>query len=549
MEKDVTDMLKVLIVDDEKEIREGLKTVFPWAECGVSEVYTAEDGDEALAEAQRLDPDLVLTDIKMNRMDGLELIGKLRESCGFEGKAIVISGYDDFAFVRQALKLGASDYLLKPIQVSELQQVVGRAAADLSYERTLKSDRQMLEYQLRQAVPRMKEELLRDLIDQPSNSHGDIRIAHRLKTLELDWMLETPMALLVVEADDTAAIKGRKREKELILFAIGNVSERVVQEKHEPMAVLFQDRDERWVIIISQEPCVDRSVYEELSERLIEKINTFVKVKATIALASSFGGWNALSDLYREAVVTLELKALYGGNQLFVADDRELDLGNVEVSLGNRQEVLDLLQFGSELEIREAMHDFPALVRAWSLSNSREIQGKLFDWLYDVFKLSASAGCDDLWWENELLAIWDRIEQFDTLESLCELTTSYLLRLAGGFNARKPSQNMILTEAEKYIQAHYQENLTLQKVSQQVCVTPIWLSKLFKKEKQTTFLEYLTTVRIQHAKPLLADARFRIYQVGQEVGYSNPEHFTKIFKKAVGCTPKEYRNQRGINDE
>ncbi len=552
LKRGVAEMHKVLIVDDEKEIREGLKTVFPWAECGVAEVHTAEDGEKALLLVERLDPDVIVTDIKMNRMSGLDLIDKLQEKGRFTGKTIVISGYDDFDLVKQAMKLGATDYILKPIQIAELKQVVLRAIAEIREERALEHNQRMLENQLRQAVPRLKEEVLRELIDRAPDPYGATRIKHRLKTLDLEWMLEDRMVLMVAEVDDAAALeqnKRYKREKELISFAIGNVAEMVVREECGYTAELFQDREERWVIAIGRRPHAEQSAYSELAKLLIDKINANVKVNVTIALTSTVGEWNRLLDLYREAIDTLELKALYGGNQLLIADEKENDSIDLEVSLSNVHEVLDLIKYGSESDIREAMSAFPVFVRAWSLSSLREIQGRLFDWLFGLVKEASAAGCKDPWWEGNLLAIWDQIEQFDTLESLQNQMTAYLLRLAGGFDQRKPSQNLILTEAEKYIQAHYRDNLTLQTVARQICVTPVWLSKLFKKEKQITFLEYLTRVRIEHAKIRLADARFRIYQVGLEVGYGNPEHFTKTFKKAVGCTPKEYRNQRGIADE
>jgi two-component system response regulator YesN len=111
------------------------------------------------------------------------------------------------------------------------------------------------------------------------------------------------------------------------------------------------------------------------------------------------------------------------------------------------------------------------------------------------------------------------------------------------------SPSQIVLEAEKIIRKRFADNLSLQSVADEVHVTPVWLSKLFKKEKRMTFLEYLTDMRIVKAKEMLGDVRFKIYQISYQVGYKDPVHFTKLFKKQSGLTPKEFRKQRGIVDD
>ncbi|MCU6797150.1 helix-turn-helix domain-containing protein [Paenibacillus sp. WQ 127069] len=111
------------------------------------------------------------------------------------------------------------------------------------------------------------------------------------------------------------------------------------------------------------------------------------------------------------------------------------------------------------------------------------------------------------------------------------------------------SYSQIISVAVKYMRRNYGDSLTLQSVASEVHITAVWLSKLFKKELNQTFLEYLTSIRMDKAKEMLGDVRFKIYQVSQEVGYRDPVHFSKLFRKSVGLTPKEYRKLRGIQDE
>lgn len=123
------------------------------------------------------------------------------------------------------------------------------------------------------------------------------------------------------------------------------------------------------------------------------------------------------------------------------------------------------------------------------------------------------------------------------------------MEVSRGFGQLSQSHNQILMTAEQYMKKNYADSLTLQSVAEQVYVTPVWLSKLFKKEKRSTFLEYLTDIRMEKSKDLLGDIRYKIYQISQLVGYKDPVHFAKLFKKTTGMTPKEYRNLRGIQDE
>jgi two-component system response regulator YesN len=140
-------MYHILIVDDEKEIREGLKTVIPWNEYGIDIVLTADDGDTALSIVKENHVDIILTDIKMNRMSGLEFIENVYQDKIFTGKSIVISGYDDFESVKVAMKLGVMDYILKPIHIDELQQIIKKAIDQIHEEQFHKQNQLFREKQ------------------------------------------------------------------------------------------------------------------------------------------------------------------------------------------------------------------------------------------------------------------------------------------------------------------------------------------------------------------------------------------------------------------
>ncbi|MBB6637250.1 response regulator [Cohnella thailandensis] len=542
----------VLIVDDELEIREGLRANFPWEDYGIEEAITADDGDTGLAAALKRRPDLIVTDIRMKRMSGLELIEKLSAERPEDWKSIVVSGYDDYEIVRQAMRLGAMDYILKPINTAELGEIVRRMVDQLEKERMDREHRQLLSRQVESALPKMRDELLRELLEIPYNPYRETRIRHRLTTLQLDWVLKKKLAVLAIEVDDMKAIENRegsRREKELILYGIGNVVKQTLEEDCSLRSALYPDSKNRWIVVAECRDSGQLEEHRELGALCIRRINQFVKVNVSAAVCSAPDYASGLHAMYSETEDILEQKAVYGGNRLLTSLGWESATEKQNPSIRQPEEVLDLIRYGTDEDIRAAMDRFVEMVQSWGMAHIRDIQQGIFEWLLDLFKKAAAIGWTERGWERNPMLVWESLEQFDTMESLRDRSEKYLLDMAGDFRKHAASPSQITQEADRYIRKHYAECLTLPSVAAEVHVTPVWLSKLFKKEMRKTFLEHLTDIRMEHAKKMLADVRYKIYEVSSGVGYKDPVHFTKLFKKQLGLTPKEYRKLQGISDE
>jgi len=545
-------MMRALIVDDEIEIREGLRKRISWNEYGIGEVLVADDGDTALAIAKAARPDLIVTDIKMNRMSGLELLEAMSAIEGYDWKAVMISGYDDFELVKQAMRLGAMDYILKPINTEELGRIVSRAVEQVRRTRIDRQNRAKINYQAHLAAPKLREELLRELVEHACDPYRETRAAHRLQALQLDWIARSPLQVMVIEADDLKAFAQRpgfRNEQELVLFAIGNVVSQTLAEQYPCPSALFDDSEHRWVAVLGA-GCPDQaSRVGLLGQACLDRINEYVKVKASVGISTSMKAWKHIHDLYREALELLEQKAIYGGNRLYTEQEPESEAGGSGLSIRKPGELLDLLKYGSDGDIHDAMEQFDSMVQSWGMVHPREIQQRIFQWLMEIFRGAAAIGWPNKDWERDPIALWEKLEQYDSLESLRVQAEAHLLAIAADFRKLSVGPSQIVLIAEQVIRSRYADNLSLQTVADEVHVTPVWLSKLFKRDKQMTFLAYLTEVRIARAKEMLGDVGNKIYQVSYQVGYKDPVHFTKLFKKQTGLTPKEYRKQRGIADE
>ncbi|WP_028560787.1 response regulator [Paenibacillus pinihumi] len=542
-------MLSALIVDDEFEIRNGLCNRFPWENFGFNEVLVADDGDTALSIAMDRRPDMILTDIKMKKKSGLEFLRYLQSAEDYKPEAVVVSGYDDFGLVKQAMQMGVLDYILKPINLDELSEIVRKTVEIIHKKRMNQNNEQMLS-QIRFAIPKMREELLRELLERSYDASRIMRIQHRINTLNLNWMTHDYMTLIAIEADDLKAIGNRRiNEKELVIFGIGNVVNQTLEEEYPYPFTICMDSASRWIILLRSNPREQSALARGIASLCLQRINDFVKVNASAGLSATTGTIEHLHEMFQEATELLAHKAVFGGNRVLthglLPGSEEYDNGLPE----DPAEVIDFIKYGTDEEIRSAMNGFVDLVQSWQLTHLRDIQQRIFEWLFEIFRLASAAGAPRYNALSNPIAMWELLEQYDTLQSLREQTEKFLLNLAADFRELSASPSQIVSEAEKIIRSDYADNLTLQSVASAVHVTPVWLSKLFKKEKRKTFLEYLTEVRIERAKEMLSDIKYKVYQVSYQVGYKDPVHFSKLFKKQVGCTPKEFRRQRGLSDE
>ncbi|QHW29529.1 response regulator [Paenibacillus rhizovicinus] len=545
-------MISVLIVDDEYEIREGLLKRIPWSEYGIEKVLVADDGDTALEIAERMRPELIVTDIKMSRMSGLEFLGELQRMDDYGYKAILISGYDDFELVKHAMQLGAIDYILKPINTSELESIVLKAVELIMRESLDKHHHAQMIQEVHFATPKLQEELLREIVEHEYDPYRETRVSHRLQALKLEWMQSAPLLLMVVEADDLKAIvnqKGSPSERELVLFGIGNVVRQTLTEVCLSPTALFSDSRQKWVAVFDCSRFESVEHYYSISQICLQRINEFVKVKASIGLSSAPKELSHLHRLYGECCQLLDRKAVYGGNRVFTETECETDCERTELSIRETSEVLDLVRYGSDEEIAASMNGFDEMVKSWELCSLKDIQQSIFKWLMGIYRGASAAGWPDRTWERNPIALWEQLEQYDNLQSLKEQAQECLMAMAADHRKLTSMSSQIVQEAEKIIRTRFADNISLQTVTEEVHVTSVWLSKLFKKEKGKTFLEYLTEVRIMQAKAMLGDVKHKIYQISYQVGYKDPVYFSKVFKKQLGFTPKEYRKQLGIADE
>lgn len=533
-------MTRVLVVDDEKEIRQGLVSRIPWISMGIDTVYEAEDGDTALEMVARHNPDILITDIRMARLGGLELIKELTVS-GYKGVVIVISGYDEFQYAKEAFKLGVEDYLLKPIDIEEFRNAVLAALDRLK----ARNEEDQIRESYQQALPKLRETALRELMNRPFRPGAEVRLEYALVKLGLDWLLHGQLRLIVYSINNLGTMPEDRgeAERESLFIRVGKTLEQYWMQQVGRSIVVSQTKQGHFVVLLQLDAkTADYPWAENVTEscRIVQRGDD---ISLSVALAPEPGAVDRVNGMHRDALETLTLNKVLPAFQELGNDSEPFTPEEAKYLLSRTDELLELLRYGSNAEIIRAMEHFPSLAQAWEVTRPRDLQQRAFEWLLELFRAAQRTGWTHNVWEKNPIALWEQLERYDTLDSLRREVTQKLLDASASIRKQAVSRNQIVSAAERFVQARYGENLTLQIVASHVHVTPVWLSKLFKKESGMNFIDYLTDVRLKKAAELLMDVQYKVYQISGMVGYQDPVYFTRQFKKKYGRNPNEYRNQ------
>ena len=516
-------MYRVLIVDDEPIFRLGIRSCVDWAELGYQVVGEAENGQKAVQMMEALQPDLMFLDIRMPVMDGIEVLQWAAKNCP-DTQTVVLSCMNEYEYVRQAMRLGALDYLFKPLMEAEdIRRVAGEALGVLSKRsggpEQPQSDGSRLLSQLNQGkVSLSREEICAELqalgLQQAS---GEIMMAalylflpNSESSARREQMAVTVKTLLQQELGGRCACLGERRGA--LLFAL--------------------------------EP----DCREELSA-LCRRIREYTGVPAAVGLSRTSDQLTQLETGIRRAGDALALRFVRGYGSVISCEELRpcgefqqlLDQAQprVERAIGacDAEQATQLLEQALNRAAQLGCHDRETLCRFAAgciLSGIRAWRGRV------VVETLLSRHFDEI----------NGLSDADTMELLLEQFKNLLQNLLSE-TGLDPNNTVspAVRQVQKYVQQHYDQNITLEQAADLVHMNKNYFCKLFKKETGDSFIAYLTDIRIEHAIPLLMDGRWPAYQVAEMVGYNNYRYFCKLYKKHTGVTPGEVRRTTASMEE
>ncbi|MCY9666751.1 response regulator [Paenibacillus alginolyticus] len=516
--------MKLILIEDEPESLMGMKHAIKSIDLEFI-LYTANHAEKALSMIIEERPDLIVTDIMLPYMTGLELVEQVTSE-EYKPLIIVVSGYNDFEYARKSIQVGAVDYLLKPFRTEEFTDKIRKALLSIQ-EKNL----YLLETNKQKAYAEIGNRSMRDdyltdfcLKRTPLEEH----VYQRLRVWEIEWLVNQSFSLIILDTKGYPEGKSLGHEYSLQTFAIGNIAQELLGS-FSP-SILFKDTQNRWVLLTGVEDV------EGLSAHIFAEVRHYQKLSLAIGISSRKSNFEHIHTAYNEALKAFRLNSLsdseayvYQGEQAIYPDDEDSLSPSVMSSLMiERDEVL----------IRRGVHRFirHVMMTEGTLSREDMVRG-ILNYLSQVHIRLSETTSKEL--QEIPMKVWEMFDECKTLED-CELTlNNYLIAVSRELSPQK--SNALVERAMQLISTRFKEDLTLQIVADELSLHPVWLSQLIKKETGQTYLDHLTERRIEQARGLLRETNLKIYEIAEQVGYHDLQHFGQIFKRRSGQTPKEYR--------
>lgn len=542
-------MLNLLIVEDEETMREGLAGMIDWEAVGVRICGVAENGLEALEIIGKTEVDLLLTDIRMPLMDGLQLIGEIRKR-ERDIACVLVSGYSDFEYAQQALRYGVSDFVVKPCAPREIKAIFARLTAQLTEQRRQSDSVQGW----RENMPMLKTQLLRQWLSSPALVTENRR--EQLRKLKLPIGHEH-LIVAVVRIDNRSRqqLNYNRTDLELIRLAAANiVQETLEQTVMQPVATV-KEEDGIVVILNGMFEWIGDKLARGL-ERVQHNLRQFLKIEVSVGISDSKASINQLAEAYQEALQALELRFFLGAERCcYYRDVRMLSphapstpsqAEAVDTSLVKlEQSAADNLRAGLFAEtLNDAERWLEALQRYHPHSRT-EIQVRTLSFLTRLLQQAPLQRQAD--GEDDRPVDYGSLEQqiggIDTMEELAGFVYTVIRQLVERLNPHRTPKRKV-QQALGYIASHYNApGLSLVGVAKELYVSSTYLSTLFKQELGINFLDYVHQYRVEKAKGLLQSADIKIQAVAKEIGYFDEAHFTRTFKKWTGMLPSQYKKE------
>jgi len=522
---------KVFFVEDEIEIREGIRDNVAWKEHGFEFCGEAPDGEMALPLLQATKPDVLITDIRMPFMDGLQLSQIVRDRLPAT-KIIILSGHDEFEYAQKAIKLGVFEYLLKPVSVQDLHQVLQKAAAELDQERGEQQALQELRDQVEENRAALRERFLLRLV---TGAASPAEAIEKSQLLGIDLIARSYLAVAI-------RIEPADRSEPLDLHRLRRAQRlAAVLVENNPDAFLLRKDLHEWVLLLKGGSPENLTEERDL---LLARMQQAVSGAHCELFAGSGTPQNRITEIchsFLQAADSLE-EAARGRKSAGGAGD-----GSDEASLlkVDKSAVEDYLRSGT-------VEGFDAFFETFSRPlGERALRSPVAkNYIFTDVVLASARFVDELGGDvdqvvPELGSIETVLEGIAGVEQLRERVRSILAgALAFRDNLVTHQYAGMIKQAQEYMERRYMDpELSLSDVAGEVNHSACHFSAIFSQETGQTFKEYLTEIRIKKARELLRTTTLKAFEICDRVGYRDPHYFSHVFHKHTGLTPMEYRLQ------
>ena len=515
-----------MIVDDEAIVRRGIKKSVNWNELGIEMVAEAADGVEALSQVIENEPDIILLDINMPKMDGLEFASIIKKQYP-KIKVVIITGYHEFEYARSALRSGVDDYILKPITKEDVGAIIRVQLEKIEAERADQSSKYVINEQS------AKSNMINAILRKTQSAGAEI-----VRFCELQkWDTEQRVSFVLMrDYLSDCEIWNDGQTDSLAEFAILNIAGEVLEMRECGLA--FQTYKNELSLLLS---CPQRDINGVLNE-IYGNLLDFLEIPVDFAV-SDLGTLKDLPELAEQAREAMDNAfVLSHQNILFYRDIAKKQDKSFEYPEQMEKELLEKM-FACDNEESLALIDgfFAQMSQAPDADKCRNMLLRLFLKVSNTIDSIISRTPDAAEDAPESFDPVSKLEEFNTLDEARDWLKKLYTDTCGYVASIKTRTGQLYLKIKAYIEKNYGESdLNLKKCSEDMYLSSNYISMILKKETGRTFVDYLNEYRIKKAIDLLSRPENRIYEVSLKVGFTHPTYFSSVFKKITGVSPKQY---------
>lgn len=529
-----------MIVDDEFYFREALKISFPWGDLGFSVCGEAKNGKDALDKVSDLKPDIILVDINMPIMDGLEFVQELKNR-GLDSKIIILSGHSEFQYAKQALQLGVHNYILKPVNDKELTDALIEVKNDIEREINVSIEFNRLRQQVKENMPLLREKFLNELI-QGNLTRNEKDIAKKMAYLNLCFGSKY-YRVITIEINREKDDRWSDDDLQLWKFAVSNIACELLGEQF-TLEVCYDSNDRICMIVgADQNDPENYLLLESRLEAIRAAVSRHLNFTVTIGVGNEKRALLDVSASYKESLVALKNTLTEGKDRvisycsvegseirvkLFTAAHRNRLL--VDMRTGDSEAVFSLIrQVFADIREENIHHEILYVICVEMVSVCMEFIVETGLALREVLP-------------NNLVSIIDEIRSKQSIHEIEGWVTGIFAKTLEKASKIKNSKTSALIEGvKKYIRENYhRDEMNIDEIAKHLYVNYAHLCFIFKRDTGITINEYLTEFRMNKAKELIDAGNNLVLDVAGRVGYADANYFSKCFKKYFGLAPSKY---------
>lgn len=524
--------MDILLVDDQQTVIDGLLVGIHWEQLKISNVYQANNMEQAQEIIETHNIDLMLCDIEMPFGNGLELYEWVLEH-DFPIKCIFLTAHEDFHYIKKAIYLQGFDYLLQPVPYSEIEEVLKKALEKIQVER-IKDDYFVYAKEAKNKEYLMRSQMLRDYLLEFNKEASTLLKNSTMLFAEIDETTKCRSALLQIFSCE----EEEKWNQDLLLYVLDNVATEMFEEMADTVMVVALDRTYYYIILYTKE-----SIQQGELERAWEKIFLFLQERFKMKVAIYEGDvaeFAQLPQIYQQLMNVSYENVM---NECKFMESATIRIEENVYESPNYQSWDSMIKDGCyDVVVQEALMCIQQQVASGQINQMflKRFHQDYIGWFFYLLRKGRAEGLFLESSESEQYNYESMMNSYTSVErmkSLIVFTIEYLKSVGGTTDIL---ENRI-EEIREYIHNNMEKNISRKELADAVYLNPEYLSRYFKKEMGCTLSEFILKEKMKTAKALLENTKFSVSVIASKIGYSNFSYFAQCFKKEFGVSPSEYR--------